>query len=203
MLIEVLLWFFFKCQKSMGCKYSLRIMKLFFTKLKNMMVISRNPSAKSSSGQVKSFSTIFVLHSINGQYVKQGKLGAAALGNHTTKEVRALLTGHLFEITGLTLEFLWIILLIFSFLQYKLLLYLSQQKQVTAAKIHMGFVFTVSEHTQNWIHLWQTDNVMHQSNIMLCRLVFHRVGKVNKLTKCRSTFGLFVGVKMHQHWAKS
>ncbi|KAG7240055.1 hypothetical protein INR49_028058 [Caranx melampygus] len=49
---------------------------------------------------------------INGQYVKQGKLGAAALGNHATKE-------------------------------YKLLLYLSQQKQVTTAKIHTGFVFTV------------------------------------------------------------
>ncbi|KAF3851708.1 hypothetical protein F7725_013480 [Dissostichus mawsoni] len=49
---------------------------------------------------------------INGQYVKQGKLGAAVLGNHSTKE-------------------------------YKLLLYLSQQKQVAAAKIHLGFVFTV------------------------------------------------------------
>lgn len=31
-----------------------------------------------------------------------------------------------------------------SFLQYKLLLYLSQQKQVTSAKIHVGFAFTVS-----------------------------------------------------------
>ncbi|KAM9810825.1 LOW QUALITY PROTEIN: FK506-binding protein 15-like [Neosynchiropus ocellatus] len=49
---------------------------------------------------------------INGQYVKQGKLGAAVLGNHATKE-------------------------------YKLLLYLSQQKQVTAAKIHPGFVITL------------------------------------------------------------
>ncbi|XP_059193194.1 FK506-binding protein 15 isoform X2 [Centropristis striata] len=65
---------------------------------------------------------------INGQYVKQGKLGAAVLGNHTTKE-------------------------------YKLLLYLSQQKQVAAAKIHVGFVFTVQpnnyytfydEQRQNW-----------------------------------------------------
>ena len=33
---------------------------------------------------------------------------------------------------------------LFFFLQYKLLLYLSQQKQVAAAKIHVGFVFTVS-----------------------------------------------------------
>lgn len=43
--------------------------------------------------------------SINGQYVKQGKLGAAVLGNHTTKEVRALLTGHLFEIICVTFDF--------------------------------------------------------------------------------------------------
>ncbi|KAM8866573.1 FK506-binding protein 15 isoform 2-T2 [Synchiropus picturatus] len=49
---------------------------------------------------------------INGQYVKQGKLGAAVLGNHATKE-------------------------------YKLLLYLSQQKQVTAARIHPGFLITL------------------------------------------------------------
>ncbi|XP_039658741.1 FK506-binding protein 15 isoform X2 [Perca fluviatilis] len=72
---------------------------------------------------------------INGQYAKQGKLGAAVLGNHTTKE-------------------------------YKLLLYLSQQKQVTAAKIHMGFVFTVQpnnyftfydEQRQNWSLMFESD----------------------------------------------
>lgn len=72
---------------------------------------------------------------INGQYVKQGKLGAAVLGNHATKE-------------------------------YKLLLYLSQQKQVTAAKIHVGFVFTVQpnnyftfydEQRQNWSLMFETE----------------------------------------------
>nr|XP_046241602.1 FK506-binding protein 15 isoform X3 [Scatophagus argus] len=72
---------------------------------------------------------------INGQYVKQGKLGAAVLGNHTTKE-------------------------------YKLLLYLSQQKQVTAAKIHVGFVFTVQpnnyctfydDQRQNWSLMFESD----------------------------------------------
>lgn len=31
---------------------------------------------------------MFFLYSVNGQYVKQGKVGAAVLGNHTTKEVR-------------------------------------------------------------------------------------------------------------------
>ncbi|TKS78016.1 FK506-binding protein 15 [Collichthys lucidus] len=72
---------------------------------------------------------------INGQYVKQGKLGAAVLGNHTTKE-------------------------------YKLLLYLSQQKQVTAAKIHVGFVFTVQpnnyctfydDQRQNWSLMFESE----------------------------------------------
>ncbi|KAM6944270.1 FK506-binding protein 15 isoform 2-T2 [Lycodopsis pacificus] len=75
---------------------------------------------------------------INGQYVKQGKLGAAVLGNHTTKE-------------------------------YKLLLYLSQQKQVTAAKIPAGFVFTVQpnnyctfydEQRQNWSLMFESDKVL-------------------------------------------
>ncbi|TNN34831.1 FK506-binding protein 15 [Liparis tanakae] len=72
---------------------------------------------------------------INGQYVKQGKLGAAVLGNHATKE-------------------------------YKLLLYLSQQKQVATAKIHLGFVFTVQpnnyctfydEQRQNWSLMFESD----------------------------------------------
>lgn len=29
-----------------------------------------------------------VFYSVNGQYLKQGKLGAAVLGNHANKEVR-------------------------------------------------------------------------------------------------------------------
>ncbi|XP_008275237.1 FK506-binding protein 15 isoform X2 [Stegastes partitus] len=71
----------------------------------------------------------------NGQYVKQGKLGAAVLGSHTTKE-------------------------------YKLLLYLSQQKQVAAAKIHVGFIFTVQpnnyctfydDQRQNWSLMFESD----------------------------------------------
>ncbi|XP_029367184.1 FK506-binding protein 15 [Echeneis naucrates] len=72
---------------------------------------------------------------INGQYVKQGKLGAAALGNHASKE-------------------------------YKILLYLSQQKQVTAARIHTGFVFTVQpnnyctfydDQRQNWSLMFESE----------------------------------------------
>ncbi|XP_037536706.1 FK506-binding protein 15, partial [Nematolebias whitei] len=73
--------------------------------------------------------------SVNGQYTKQGKLGAAVLGSHSTKE-------------------------------YKLLLYLSQQKQVTAAKIHVGFVFTVQpnnyctfydDQRQNWSLMFDSE----------------------------------------------
>ncbi|CAK6959677.1 FK506-binding protein 15 [Scomber scombrus] len=72
---------------------------------------------------------------INGQYAKQGKLGAAVLGNHTAKE-------------------------------YKLLLYLSQQKQVTAAKIQAGFAFTVQlnnyctfydDQRQNWSLMFESE----------------------------------------------
>ncbi|XP_054876454.1 FK506-binding protein 15 isoform X2 [Poeciliopsis prolifica] len=72
---------------------------------------------------------------INGQYMKQGKLGAAVLANHATKE-------------------------------YKLLLYLSQQKQVTAARIHMGFIFTVQlnnyctfydDQRQNWSLMFDSE----------------------------------------------
>lgn len=43
--------------------------------------------------------------SINGQYVKQSKLGAALLGNHTTKEVGALPVSHLLEIIAVTFDF--------------------------------------------------------------------------------------------------
>ncbi|XP_057688474.1 FK506-binding protein 15 isoform X2 [Corythoichthys intestinalis] len=72
---------------------------------------------------------------INGQYVKQGKLGAAVLGNHTSQE-------------------------------YKLLLYLSHQKQVTSAKIHIDFIFTVQSNNyctfyddqrQNWSLMFESE----------------------------------------------
>ncbi|XP_061585685.1 FK506-binding protein 15 isoform X1 [Cololabis saira] len=74
---------------------------------------------------------------VDGQYVKQGKLGAAVLGSNKTNE-------------------------------YKLLLYMSQQKQVTAAKIHVGFILTVQpnnyctfydDQRQNWSLMFQTDKM--------------------------------------------
>ncbi|XP_053091967.1 FK506-binding protein 15 isoform X2 [Pangasianodon hypophthalmus] len=72
---------------------------------------------------------------VNGQYVKQGKLGAAVLGKHTNKE-------------------------------YKLLLYASQQKPVTAARIHSAFSFTVQpsnyctfydDQRQNWSLMFESE----------------------------------------------
>uniref|UniRef100_A0A673YB83 peptidylprolyl isomerase n=1 Tax=Salmo trutta TaxID=8032 RepID=A0A673YB83_SALTR len=57
-------------------------------------------------------SSWFCVCSVNGQYTKQGKVGAALLGNHPTRE-------------------------------YMILLYGSQQKPITTAKIHLGFIFTV------------------------------------------------------------
>ncbi|XP_048098584.1 LOW QUALITY PROTEIN: FK506-binding protein 15 [Alosa alosa] len=72
---------------------------------------------------------------VNGQYMKQGKLGAAVLGSHTSKE-------------------------------YKLLLYASQQKPVTSAKIHTGFIFTVQpsnyctfydDQRQNWSVMFESE----------------------------------------------
>ncbi|KAK3566032.1 hypothetical protein QTP86_024566 [Hemibagrus guttatus] len=72
---------------------------------------------------------------VNGQYVKQGKLGAAVLGNHANKE-------------------------------YKLLLYASQQKPVTVARIHSAFFFTVQpgnyctfydDQRQNWSLMFESE----------------------------------------------
>ncbi|XP_068617088.1 FK506-binding protein 15 [Brachionichthys hirsutus] len=83
---------------------------------------------------------------INGQYVNQGKLGAAVLGNHTTKE-------------------------------YKLLLYLSQQKQVTTANLHLGFAFTAQpnnyctfydDQRQNWSLMFESEKAASDFCKELC-----------------------------------
>ncbi|XP_051950127.1 FK506-binding protein 15 isoform X2 [Xyrauchen texanus] len=98
------------------------------------------PPTQKSTPPAKSPAVLFAtaVHAfryVNGQYVKQGKLGAAVLGNHTTKE-------------------------------YKILLYVSQQKQVTAAKIHNGFILTVQpsnyctfydDQRQNWSLMFESE----------------------------------------------
>uniref|UniRef100_A0A3Q4B3S1 peptidylprolyl isomerase n=1 Tax=Mola mola TaxID=94237 RepID=A0A3Q4B3S1_MOLML len=96
---------------------------------------SQKPAPPPGAPAMLIATTVQTFRFINGQYVKQGKLGAAVLGNHTTKE-------------------------------YKLLLYLSQQKQVTTAKIHVGFVFTVQlnnycafydDQRQNWSVMFESE----------------------------------------------
>ncbi|XP_041718560.1 FK506-binding protein 15 isoform X2 [Coregonus clupeaformis] len=96
---------------------------------------AQKPAAPPGAPAVLLATAIHAFKYLNGQYQEQGKLGAAVLGNQTTKE-------------------------------YKLLLYISQQKQVTAAKIHVGFIFTVQpsnyctfydDQRQNWSLMFDTE----------------------------------------------
>ncbi|XP_073170004.1 FK506-binding protein 15 isoform X9 [Lepidochelys kempii] len=82
----------------------------------------------------------------NGQYVKQGKYGAAVVGNHATKE-------------------------------YKILLYINQQQQVTVARIHPGFVLTVQpnnystfydDQRQNWSIMFESEKAAMDFSKQLC-----------------------------------
>uniref|UniRef100_A0A452J4R6 peptidylprolyl isomerase n=1 Tax=Gopherus agassizii TaxID=38772 RepID=A0A452J4R6_9SAUR len=82
----------------------------------------------------------------NGQYVKQGKYGAAVVGNHATKE-------------------------------YKILLYINQQQQVTAARIHPGFVLTVQpnnygtfydDQRHNWSIMFESEKAAMDFSKQLC-----------------------------------
>ncbi|TTM20194.1 FK506-binding protein 15 [Bagarius yarrelli] len=101
---------------------------------------SSGPSAQKAAPPPGSPAVLFAtaVHAyryVNGQYVKQGKLGAAVLGNHANKE-------------------------------YKLLLYASQQKPVTASRIHSSFSFTVQpsnyctfydDQRQNWSLMFESE----------------------------------------------
>ncbi|KAL7834706.1 hypothetical protein SRHO_G00289530 [Serrasalmus rhombeus] len=83
---------------------------------------------------------------VNGQYMKQGKLGAAVLGNHVIKE-------------------------------YTLLLYGSQQKHITTARIYPGFVLTVQpgnytmfydDQHQNWSLKFDTEKAVLDFSKEVC-----------------------------------
>ncbi|XP_072538566.1 FK506-binding protein 15 isoform X2 [Salminus brasiliensis] len=96
---------------------------------------AQKPAPPPGSPAVLFATAVHAYRYVNGQYTKQGKLGAAVLGNHTTKE-------------------------------YKLLLYASQQKQVTAARIHSAFIFTVQpsnyctfydDQRQNWSLMFESE----------------------------------------------
>ncbi|XP_062446936.1 FK506-binding protein 15 isoform X3 [Rhea pennata] len=78
--------------------------------------------------------------------MKQGKYGAALVGNHATKE-------------------------------YRILLYISQQQQITTAKIHPGFVLTVQpnnystfydDQRQNWLIMFESEKAAMDFSKQVC-----------------------------------
>uniref|UniRef100_A0A8C0ZJY8 peptidylprolyl isomerase n=1 Tax=Cyanistes caeruleus TaxID=156563 RepID=A0A8C0ZJY8_CYACU len=82
----------------------------------------------------------------NGQYLKQGKYGAAVVGNHTAKE-------------------------------YRILLYINQQQQITSARIHPGFVLTVQpnnystfydDQRQNWSIMFESEKAAVDFSKQVC-----------------------------------
>ncbi|XP_061233968.1 FK506-binding protein 15 isoform X3 [Neopsephotus bourkii] len=106
------------------------------------------PVAPAASGAPSVFvaTAVHAYRYTNGQYLKQGKYGAAVVGNHTTKE-------------------------------YRLLLYISQQQQITTARIHPGFVFTVQpnnystfydDQRQNWSIMFESEKAAVDFSKQVC-----------------------------------
>ncbi|XP_065593744.1 FK506-binding protein 15 isoform X2 [Cyrtonyx montezumae] len=106
------------------------------------------PVAPAASGTPSVFIATAVLayRYTNGQYLKQGKYGAAVVGNHATKE-------------------------------YRILLYISQQQQVTTARIHPGFVLTVQpnnystfydDQRQNWSIMFESEKAAMDFSKQVC-----------------------------------
>ncbi|XP_068167422.1 FK506-binding protein 15 isoform X2 [Antennarius striatus] len=115
-------------------------------KSSNAAAASQKAAPPSGSPAVLFATAVQTFRYSNGQHVNQGKLGAAVLGNDTTKE-------------------------------YKLLLYLSQQKQVTAARIHVGFAFTMQpnnyctfydDQRQNWSLMFESEKAASDFCKELC-----------------------------------
>ncbi|XP_075435314.1 FK506-binding protein 15 isoform X2 [Ascaphus truei] len=109
------------------------------------------PKPSGAAGSAPAPSVLFAtaVHAyryVNGQFVKQGKFGAAVLGNHTAKK-------------------------------YKILLYLNQQQQVTAARIHPGFIFTVQlnnyaafydDQRQSWSVMFESEVAASDFSKQVC-----------------------------------
>ncbi|XP_026715941.1 FK506-binding protein 15 isoform X5 [Athene cunicularia] len=106
------------------------------------------PVAPAASGAPSVFvaTAVHAYRYTNGQYLKQGKYGAAVVGNHATKE-------------------------------YRILLYISQQQQITAARIHPGFVFTVQpnnystfydDQRQNWSIMFESEKAAMDFSKQVC-----------------------------------
>ncbi|KAM6297043.1 FK506-binding protein 15 [Aegotheles albertisi] len=110
------------------------------------------PAAPAPSGAPSGAPSVFVATAVhayrytNGQYLKQGKYGAAVVGNHATKE-------------------------------YRILLYISQQQQITTARIHPGFVLTVQpnnystfydDQRQNWSIMFESEKAAMDFSKQVC-----------------------------------
>ncbi|XP_063000887.1 FK506-binding protein 15 [Elgaria multicarinata webbii] len=104
------------------------------------------PTAAPSVPSVLIATAVQAYRFTNGQYVKQGKYGAAVVGSHATKE-------------------------------YRILLYINQQQQITAARIHPGFVLTVQpnnfstfydDQRQNWSLLFESEKAAVDFSKQLC-----------------------------------
>ncbi|XP_072739225.1 FK506-binding protein 15 isoform X1 [Ciconia boyciana] len=106
------------------------------------------PVAPAASGAPSVFmaTVVHAYRYTNGQYLKQGKYGAAVVGNHATKE-------------------------------YRILLYISQQQQITTARIHPGFVLTVQpnnystfydDQRQNWTIMFQSEKAAMDFSKQVC-----------------------------------
>ncbi|KAM9116776.1 FK506-binding protein 15 isoform 1-T1 [Pangshura tecta] len=103
-------------------------------------------TAASAAPSVFVATAVHAFRYTNGQYVKQGKYGAAVVGNHATKE-------------------------------YKILLYINQQQQVTVARIHPGFVLTVQpnnystfydDQRHNWSIMFESEKAAMDFSKQLC-----------------------------------
>ncbi|XP_057894277.1 FK506-binding protein 15 isoform X3 [Melospiza georgiana] len=102
--------------------------------------------AASGAPSVLAATAVLAYRYTNGQYLKQGKYGAAVVGNHTTRE-------------------------------YRILLYISQQQQITSARIHPGFVLTVQpnnystfydDQRQNWSIMFESEKAAVDFSKQVC-----------------------------------
>ncbi|XP_010217286.1 PREDICTED: FK506-binding protein 15 [Tinamus guttatus] len=111
-------------------------------------LVQKGPAAPAAPGAP----TVFVATAVhayrytNGQYLKQGKYGAAVVGNHAAKE-------------------------------YRILLYISQQQQITSARIHPAFMLTVQpnnystfydDQRQNWSIMFESEKAAMDFSKQVC-----------------------------------
>ncbi|NXN90952.1 FKB15 protein, partial [Rhinopomastus cyanomelas] len=111
------------------------------------------PAAPAASGAPSVFvaTAVHAYRYTNGQYLKQGKYGAAVVGNHATKE-------------------------------YRILLYISQQQQITSARIHPGFILTIQpnnystfydDQRQNWSIMFESEKAAMDFSKQVCIAKFN------------------------------